>query len=237
MVLGVYHFNSQLNQFRATDDVTTATRQQEIEEVVDCLVRFRPTKIAIERLQSEQSLIDGEYTNFLCGTSSLPANECYQLGFRTAKYLGHEQVYAIDMKNEQSDQNIGYVFDFAERFNPDLHKEISKAYEILTRDVQSRIETENVRQVLHWLNQQNVLQAAHQPYLVMTQVGNKEHRIGLDWVSRWYERNLTIYSNLVNYTRPDDRWLVIYGHGHARLLTQFLAESGKATLVSVTDYL
>lgn len=237
MVLGVYHFNSQLNLFRAIDDVTTAKRQVEMSELIDCLIRYRPTKIAIERLQSEQSLVDDEYNNFRLGTFPLTSHECHQIGFQLAKQLDHSRIYAIDIKNEQNDATIGDVFDFAKRYQEELYGAMNNVYQNLTDELQRRIGATSLRQVLRWMNQEDILQEVHRPYLWMTQVGKDEHRIGLNWVSHWYERNLTIYSNLMNKTGTDERWLVIYGHGHATLLSQFLEDNGMVTVIPVLDVL
>lgn len=237
MVLGVHHFNSLSNQFRVTDDITTESRKQEISDLINRLVDFSPTKIAVEQLQSEQPRLDQEYADFVRNGLELPLNEVYQLGFRAAKQLGHERVYAIDYKNELSELTIGDVFEFAEGRCPELHKYLNNLGQKFIGEMKKRLETKGVREALRWMNEPDTLRIAHQPYLVMTQVGDDSNRIGLKWVSRWYERNLTIYSNLMNHTANDDeRWLIIYGQGHAPLLTQFLSDS-KVKLVPVTDYL
>ncbi|MFX4302276.1 DUF5694 domain-containing protein [Alicyclobacillus tolerans] len=113
------------NQFRVKDDITTENRQQEISELISRLIDFSPTKIAVEQLQSEQLGLDQEYSDFVQNDLILPHNEVYQLGFRTAKSLGHKRVYAIDYQNESSELTIGHVFEFAEECCPDLHEELN----------------------------------------------------------------------------------------------------------------
>lgn len=237
MVLGVYHFNSQLNLFKASDDVTTEQRQLQLSEIIEYIIRYCPTKIAIERTRFEQSVVDSEYSKFRLGTFQLTSHECHQIGFQVAKQLGHDRLYAIDIKNEQNDATIGDVFDFAKQHQKELHRKMNNVYQNLNDELQHRLETTTLRQVLLWLNQENILQEVHQPYLWMTQVGDDDNRIGLNWVSRWYERNLTIYSNLMKNTTSDDRWLVVYGHGHATLLREFLQDNGTVTVVPVSDVL
>lgn len=72
--------------------------------------------------------------------------------------------------------------------------------------------------------------------MVMIRVANHTNRIGLEWVSGWYVRNLTIYANLLQWTESGDRWLVIYGDGHSPMLRQFLQDSGN-TVVPAENYL
>ncbi|WP_241716771.1 DUF5694 domain-containing protein [Sulfoacidibacillus ferrooxidans] len=238
MVLGVYHFSSSSDQYTTEDDVLTTARQHEIAEVVNLLTCFRPTKIAVEHLQTDQAWLDHEFAEYVKDDRALPSNEVYQLGFRIARQLGHQKLYAVDIHNEESDLDIGRVFEYAERDCPILFQQINSVAQEFVVELQSRIRSESVRQVLQWMNDPAMLRISHQPYLTMTQLGAETSRIGLRWVSRWYERNLVIYSNILNFTTSDDdRWLVIYGQGHARLLGQFLSDSRGVKIVPVSEYL
>lgn len=73
--------------------------------------------------------------------------------------------------------------------------------------------------------------------MAMLRVANQADRIGLDWVAGWYLRNITIYANLLQWTEPGDRWLVIYGDGHSPLLRQFLHGTCEVTVIPAEDYL
>ena len=58
-------------------------------------------------------------------------------------------------------------------------------------------------------------------------IGRGKEYVGANYVSWWYRRNLTIFDNIIRITdAPSDRIVVIYGAGHAKLLTQFAQESG-----------
>lgn len=50
MILGVYHFNNNPGHLLnvETEDVLTEKKQEEINEVIDKLSRFNPTKILVE---------------------------------------------------------------------------------------------------------------------------------------------------------------------------------------------
>lgn len=237
MLLGTYHMNNSRNQFTPSDDMVLEPRQQEILGVVEQLARFRPTKIAVERLTIDQALLDQQYRHFLGGTWPLPPRECYQLGFRLAQRLAHQGVYAIDWKNERDDLDIGDVFAFAEQHMPTLYKKLNHVGESFIRDLETKLQNEGLSRILCWINEPAVLRASHQIYLWMTAIDDGAHRLGLDWVSDWYARNLAIYANLMQQSREDDRWLVIYGSGHVPLLRQFLQDSGQATLVPVQEFL
>lgn len=101
MFLGTFHFsNPGRDDFkpRVDVDVTSDRRQRELEQVLGVLARYGPTRICVEAMPDRQAELDDEYARFVAGEFDLPSNETYQIGFRLARSLGHERVYAIDAK-------------------------------------------------------------------------------------------------------------------------------------------
>jgi hypothetical protein len=69
-------------------------------------------------------------------------------------------------------------------------------------------------------------------------IGRGKEYVGASYVAWWYRRNLVILDNIVRLTdSPNDRILVVYGVGHAKLLTQFAKESGFYDVESPLNYL
>ena len=99
LFLGVFHFaDAGLDGYkpRFSIDFNSPERHRQVEEVVDRLAQFRPTKIAVEWPVKDQPRADSLYRAYVAGTYTLGTNEVYQLGFRLAKKLHHERVYLID---------------------------------------------------------------------------------------------------------------------------------------------
>lgn len=72
----------------------------------------------------------------------------------------------------------------------------------------------------------------------MARIGHVREYVGIDWLIWWYQRNLTLYSNLCRLAASEDeRILVIIGSSHIYLLDQFLRESDVVELVDVTRFL
>lgn len=60
----------------------------------------------------------------------------------------------------------------------------------------------------------------------MLQPGGGNEYPGAEAVSEWYGSNLHIFANLMRLIKsPEDRVLVIYGQGHAKLLRSFVEDS------------
>lgn len=79
-------------------DILSEERQAQVKKIVQLLEAYEPTKIAIELRTSRQVYLDSLYKEYLAGNFELKSNEVYQLGFRLARRLRHEKVYAVDVK-------------------------------------------------------------------------------------------------------------------------------------------
>lgn len=238
MVLGSYHFKTNQNLFRVQEDVTTADRQRSVAEVVDCLARCQPTHVAVELLVSDQAAVDTRYRQFLEDRWELPPNERYQLGFRLAQAMKLPRVHAIDFKNEAESLPIEAGMDCAKATMPELYAEMIQAGDQRNQALQERVRQQSIREILRWMNQPNELTGVLPFYLAMTKIRDTQgRRVGLEWVATWQARNLTIYANLCERMKPEDRWLVIYGADHVAPLLQLLRDSRIVHLVPVTDYL
>jgi hypothetical protein len=236
MVLGVFHFsnpNADYAQFQGTD-VLAPNRQREIEAVVAQLARFRPTKIALERVPAEADSINADYQRYLAGTFSLTRNEIHQLGYRLAADLHRTQLYAVDF---QSDMRIDSVMDYARvhdtafvtRFNTTI-TEVVKLLDRMQRE-------ETIGANLRFMNDPETILRAHQPYADMATVGAGDSYIGARVVSDWYARNLHIFANIARIAQPGDRILLIIGMGHAPILRELIRSHPAMQLVEPLDYL
>ena len=238
MVLGSYHFFTNQNLFRVHDDVTTADRQRDVADVVKCLAGYRPTHVAVELLSSDQEAIDTQYRQFIGGHWELPPNERYQLGFRVAQRMKLARVHAIDFKNESDSLTIGDVMDCAKTTMPALYSWMMQTGHQRNQAMQDRVSQQSIRETLRWMNQPEELAAVLPFYLAMTQIRDANgRRVGLEWVATWQARNLTIYANLREQMKPDDRWLIIYGADHVAPLIQLHQDSREVDLVPVSDFL
>ena len=90
MILGTTHFaNPGMDGINTKmDDVLAPKRQREIEQLVEQLKAFGPTKIALEVDFSRDAEINGYYQGYLKRIHELTRGEGDQIGFRLAKQTG-----------------------------------------------------------------------------------------------------------------------------------------------------
>ena len=258
MILGSGHLaNPGMDGFNyKMDDVLAPKRQREIEQLVQQLREFKPTKLAFEEDFSQTAETNATYQDYLKGTYELKRHESDQIGFRLAKQMGHSKVYCVDYFRNYSEEPDGFFpedFDwdlvspgkFANAHNQEhLMGQPPTAEGKVTQDADGTIwiepeEYEPITDMYRRLNQPEDIRADHQEYLRIARVGLGDQYPGANWVGHlWYTRNLKIFVNLTRITESaDDRILLIIGAGHVFLVQQFLEDSGDYIVESPLKYL
>ncbi|MFD1675694.1 DUF5694 domain-containing protein [Alicyclobacillus fodiniaquatilis] len=233
MVLGSVHLNNPGLDMHNTefDDMRTEKRQAQIQELVSRLQRFQPTHVALEAPSKIQCQLSTEYQQYLDGKMELSPSEGHQIGFRIAKELGHESVYAVDWMEHIGNRALGEVYEWARSHQPGLLEDEPFSEEDVTQ--------QTILDIFRNVNQPAAALENHRWYIQkIARVGMGEEHIGIDWLRWWYQRNLIVYDKVTRLMQsPSDRVLVIYGAGHLHLLTQFFKESGLCQVVNSLDYL
>ena len=263
MILGSTHLaNDGLDGYNTKmDDVRGSKRQREIEQLVEQLKAFQPTKIAIERDEKKDGTrTQTEYHGYLNGTYELKRSEHDQIGFRLAKQMGHPQLYCVDYRIEHrkddpfmpSDEFDFTVMDFqtfAKNHNQEQYLSalqlIVEAEGKITQDENGTnwVEPEKYQSIIDMYirsNEPKRIRVSHQLYLRwIARIGLGDEYPGANWVAHmWYDRNLKIYVNLTRITESaDDRIMLIIGDGHVHLVQQFLEEAGDYIIESPLKYL
>ena len=249
MILGSWHFTSSgmdaINE--RTDDVLASKRQREIEQLVEQLKEFKPTKIAVEVDPSRCDTENKNYQGYLNGTYALGPYEGDQIGYRLAKEFGHSQVYCVDHWPEHSPIHIDHELidtdTFAKAHNQEhLLQPLPPGKITRDKDGKIWIEPEKYEPMIDKyirINRPESRRADHQGYLRGARIGLEDKYPGANWLAHfWYDRNLKIFVNLTRITESaDDRILLIIGAGHVFLIQQFLEDSGDYIVESPLDYL
>lgn len=248
LLLGTFHFqdagaDDYKPKFRV--DVLSATRQKEIAALLDSLARYKPTNIAVEWAAEKQGDLDVRYQKYLAGQFELGANEIYQLGFRFAKRLGHQQLFAIDARSRWYDTNVSseLLIQRAQQYKQlDLLKrgqEWDTYYNSLSA-YEDRLKMEmTISDFLAHLNSPPKLRLTMGQYLVGNiEVGKSDDYYGADMRTAWYNRNLRIFSNIQRIPLgKNERILVIIGQGHVPVLQHLFENTPEFKLVSASPYL
>lgn len=236
MVVGTYHFAG--SEADAVDsqigDITTSERQAQVRRVVDSLVAFQPTKVAVERLRANASRLDSLYEAYQDGNHALEPSEDQQLGFRVADRLNLGRVLAIDWRN---DWPFDPVLAHARQHQPSFIEYFETWCGWFKTRMDSLGRHATVGEALRWFNRPDILSRLHAPDIRMLEVGADSSFVGLEPTAKLYRRNLRIFANLARVAEPGDRILVIYGANHASYFREFIRDHPEMKFVDPLDYL
>ena len=227
MLLGTFHFDYPGLDAHVTDtakqvDVMDAKRQRELDELLEVILRFKPTKICLE---AQGDRLWHEYQEHKAG-KALGRNEYYQLGFKIMDRAGLDTLYAVDAQplvvdlryGSDSARHIPWIDPLFEGWDWGGPDEISPRYDALYAAQDTYRASHTLLEGFLAMNDDHAVDRGLGAYLN----GGFLLRVqdGADILSiHWYSRNLRIFRNIKRITTtPDDRILVIFGAGHMGIL-------------------
>lgn len=235
LLLGTYHFSyPDADDYKTPDrlqaDILSSKKQNEINQVIKALLKFKPTKIAIEAKPTEQAKYDSLYQHYVKGQLQHERDEKYQIAFRLAKLSGHKKVFCIDATPfvktlYETDANADQKYSDANDSGVLTIEKMYDAFYSYDDTLQLRMK---LIDYLTLINSDQYLEYDNGQYLYHTRKGTNEEPIGADgFISKWFNRNARIYSNIQRTaTSNNDRILVLFGGGHIPIL-KFLLESSR----------
>lgn len=243
LILGTFHFkDAGLDSYKPEVDVDilSEARQEELKDVLDRLKRFAPTKVLIEVKAERAEVINERYRQFLAGDFELEANEIYQVAFKLAKRLGHEQLFAVDVMGRRYENLPDTEADAMEHGQafPEAEAWEGRLTELYQHDDQLKAK-QTLREHLLYLNSEDRLRIGHGHYVLSyLGLGTDEEYPATDSLTGWwYNRNLRIFSNIVRVMEPGDRLLLLIGAGHVPIIRHAADASPEIDLIEVSEVL
>ena len=242
MVIGSPHFASPgadvLNiKF---PDVFTEKRQQELEQLTDQLMAFKPTLVAIERMYSAPKYQSAYYKKFSPEMFQEKRGEDVQLAFRLANKAGLNNVYGIDEQPEGEEPSYFPYGNFMQHLQNTNQEQEYQSYlkQIATsfRQYEKMIEDMTMGEILVTSNDYQQLASAD-IYFKMMSFDQGEEQWGAEIYGYYMMRNAKIYSKLMQLAKPGDRVVIVYGSGHKHWLEHLFESSPYTKLVDPIPYL
>ena len=240
LLLGTWHMDNpgkdMLNL--KTDDALAPRRQKEIEDLVNHLAKFRPTKVLIESPYGDP-VRPNAYADYLAGKHQLSRDEREQVGFRLARKMDLPTIAGIDYPMDLDDSQLNQLM----KSNPQL---VGKTMEGLQTEgqkelakQQSLLASSSVMEFYRYQNSEAAIELNHQFYFkYLVPIAEGQNYAGADMVASWYKRNLRIVNNLerLQLSRTD-RVFILFGQGHVRLLRDFINATPGYCVVDTEAYL
>lgn len=228
--LGSFHFAGAPD----FNDPAAPVQQAEIRAVADSILRFQPTKVAIEREVEDEAYVDSLYQNYRAGRGSLRVNEAYQLGFRIAKRQGHEQVYSIDYKRAWP---MDSVMTWAQTHKPSFVRYAKRWRKKMNAITDSLHRTAPLREILLHFNSEQFLRRIQAMRMRTLEVGAGSSYIGVEAPASVARRNMRIFANLLAAAEAGDRILIVYGAGHSHYFREYIRGHPEMEFIHPKEYL
>ena len=235
MVLGTFHFN---------DDMLQPGKEEEINEVIGALSAFKPTKVVLELEPSMDERINRALGLYLKDSFDISqrSNEVFQLGFRMAKVYGHNRLWLFDDQTEYIGSLEGFSF---ENFSAHANESDSGYYNRYEEKIgevfnhnQDLLEDLSLLEQLRLLNSSEAQRVnAQRMHAYEVRVGIQKSWMGPDWLGRYYQRNIRMMANVLKFSEPGDRILIIVGDNHKWTLDMLFDHTPDFDLVPSSNYL
>lgn len=233
---GTFHMAGTVDQYKTEYDQNSEKSKNETYAIAEMLSKFKPTVICVELAPSENEKLNIDYSKFIENKNHTVSysGEIELIAYQIGKLAGVKKIYGIDDKaTADYDYNIG---------NTLKNQVDSSTYKVFLNEYFKRkqkirgISTKNRLIMMNKKEYQNQLINLNAD--ILTHVSTPNNFEGADEASKFYRRNLRIYSNLNQIPlKITDRVFIITGGTHTAFLNTFLSRSPKYEAVNVSDYL
>lgn len=231
--------------FGATSDIGAVVmenpkrerRQREIQQLVDRLKAYRPTKVLVEYPSKKQDTLQSRYKKYQSGNFVLPVNETYQVGFRLAHQLKHDSIYAIDHRMDMPfEELVQYCQEknCMEKFQAIV--DLAKSY---TAEETKVLQEMELSPFLLRTNNEAADRFGNGLYLrEVLDIGDPDNEVGAKVNAIWYQRNMIMLKNIRSHIQnSDERILVIIGASHRAIIKDYLINLEEYEYVEIGNYL
>lgn len=248
LLVGTWHFDYpglDAHEIREEDriHILSPKRQQELQELLDYLSLFKPTRIAVEGGRNSGYLIR-RFERWKNGTRPLGASEIDQIAIRLMDRFQLDTLYGVDAyplllelrDHRDTTLPIGYTDHLLDQHyfggEDEMSIKYNSWYELQDKEKVHHTLLEN----FHHVNSDKMLDREFGAYISGGQFDSDGNE-GPDALSMfWMNRNLRIFKNICD-TEPsaEDRVLVLFGAGHISLLRFFFECSPEFQLVEFSS--
>jgi hypothetical protein len=247
LLVGSWHFQYPGLDAHVTDEknrinIYSDRRQKELQELLDYLAIFNPTKILVES-GVNTGYLKYNFKEWNAGRENLMANERSQIGMRLVERFKLDTIYGVDdwplimdLHYDSLLTNIPYLDSIYKRHyfggNDTLQTLYTNFYKYM-----EHFQFENtLLESFKYLNNDKVLNRNFGAYIAGGQFVSDEKE-GPDALSMfWLNRNLRIFRNIQQIEADEeDRILILFGAGHIPILKWFFECSPEYELINFNE--
>ena len=250
LLIGTFHFAYFNRDVVKTSrdkqiDILSIQKQKEVEELVNYISKFKPTKIVIEDYPDGTTWMN-RYREYKDGKKSLGKNEIEQIGFRLVKKFNLDTLYGADAGSIFYDlyyskdsvalrPTLDSIFSGWQNYHYRCNEAICRLKDSLNKYQTDLGLKMPLLDYFQFLNSDKALNRNYGSYFD-GEYFTQGHYRGADALAMdWYDRNLRIFRNIQRLTSPNDRILVLFGQGHVSILKHIFECAPNYKLVKFSE--
>lgn len=235
-LLGTFHFGETTDYSSMDmDNFNSVKRQGEIEELVQALARYKPTKILLECTLQDQEYFQEAYRNYRNNKAKLKMDEREQIGFRLASELGHPAIHCIDYKLPVP---LDSLAEFAQKHMQGEFNDFLTAIERNDESDSQVLAHTSLKAYYAFKNSvEEDLKNKRQYVQETAKFVSDSIYIGVKFVSVWWERNFHIMAHIDRHIDEGERILVLIGGAHRAVLRDFYQDRNDVMYVEIGQFL
>lgn len=234
---GTFHMGLTNDATTTEFDENDRKNQLAVKEIAKKLSEFRPTVIIVERPPSFDKKLQAEYSEYVSNPKMKfkDPSEIELLAYELGRISGTKRIYGVDHKMSYN-YNIGSemtnsidstwhnkYYKNPLQYYPDVNIDQSKL------NLLEKLKITNQQSYLDFLIEVNAEMLAH--------AGSEKGFEGADEATKYYQRNIRMYSNLNRIPLTEnDRVFIILGASHTAYFKDFIQRSPKFKMVNTFQY-
>lgn len=235
---GTFHMGKTTDAHTTEFDENDKENRKKIHEIAKSIAKFKPTVILVETAPEENKKLQAQYKKYLDNPNISFKNpsEVELLAFELGRLSKTQRIYGIDhkmnynymiakeIKNSIDSTFVNDFYPISMQFYPEVNVDEN------TLSLLEKLKLTNDDNYLNYVMTMNAD--------IMTHVGTENGFEGADEATKYYQRNLRMYSNLnrIDLTK-NDKVFVLLGASHTAFFRDFISRSPKYKLINPMSYL
>lgn len=233
-----FHMGSTTDANSVNFDEEDKKNQEDAKKIAKIISKFNPTVICVEMPPEDNSELNEKYQEYLTNPDSSPSyyGEISLIAFEVGRLNNINNLYGIDHKLE---------------YNYNINNDLTNKIDSLTFNAFQANPFASIPELNVFEDNLSLMEKLkrinHPKFLdiliianadMLTFVGSEEGFEGADEATKYYQRNLRIYSNLNRIPLTiKDRVFILSGGSHTAFLNEFMKRSPKYEVVNTLEYL
>lgn len=236
--LGTFHMGETTDAHKTEFDENDKKNQNTVKKIAEKLALFKPTVILVETEPWFDSKLQAEYNEYLNNPKMVFKNpsEIELLAYEIGRLSGTKKIHGIDHKMDYNfliGKEVANTIDAS--WHDNFYKDPFKFYPEINVDesklnLLEKLKLTNTTPYFNFLIEANAEMLSH--------AGTEKGFEGADEATKYYQRNMRMYSNLNRLKLTEnDRVFILLGASHSAYFRDFISRSPKYKMVNTFDYL